>query len=56
MENLIGKVNAGQLNSYYYYYVGGYYYSAGCLSCNRICKTFSNEDMKRLVRYKPIKV
>jgi hypothetical protein len=55
MKNLLGKVNAGQLNSYYYY-SGGYYYSAGCLFCNRICKTFSNEDMKRELLFKAIKV
>ncbi|MFA6670446.1 MAG: hypothetical protein WCS98_07405 [Bacillota bacterium] len=47
MENLIGKVNAGQLSSYYYY-AGGYYY-AGYLFCNRICKTFSNEGLEREV-------
>lgn len=42
MKNLIEKVNAGQFSGFYYY-CGGYYYSAGCLSCNRICITFSNE-------------
>ncbi|MGI6703813.1 MAG: hypothetical protein ACOX42_07295 [Clostridia bacterium] len=47
MENLIGKVIAGQLNSYYYY-AGGYYY-AGCLSCNRIGNTFPNGDLNREV-------
>lgn len=47
MENLIGKVNAGQLNSYYYY--------AGYLSCKRICNTFSNEDDKCRVLRRPIK-
>jgi hypothetical protein len=54
MENLIGKVNAGQLNSYYYY-AGGYYYYAGYLSCKRICNTFSNEDDKCRVLRRPIK-
>jgi hypothetical protein len=54
MENLIGKVNAGQLNSYYYY-AGGYYYYAGYLSCKRIGNTFSNEDDKCRVLRRPIK-
>lgn len=45
MENLIGKVNAGQFNNNYYY-AGGYYY-AGYLFCNRIGKTFSNEAEKK---------
>ena len=54
MENLIGKVNAGQLSSYYYY-AGGYYY-AGYLFCNRICKTFSDEENKNGILQRPIKV
>lgn len=46
MENLKGKVNAGQLKGYYYY-SGGFFYSAGYLACNRISNTFSNEDTKQ---------
>ncbi|MDI6705770.1 MAG: hypothetical protein QME73_05905 [Bacillota bacterium] len=47
MENLIGKVNAEQFNSFYYYSLGYYFYfyfSAGYLFCNRIRKNLSNED------------
>jgi len=55
MENLIGKVNAGQFNNNYYY-AGGYYYYAGYLSCKRICSTFSNEDNKDGVLRGPVKV
>ena len=54
MENLIGKVIAGQLNSYYYY-AGGYYY-AGYLCCNRIGNTFPNGSLIRKVPRTRVKV